>query len=127
MTIYEWVAIMACVVGGGMGAYAMINPAWVSRLVRLAPMPDKVEGRSEFRGTLGGLFFASHAFAAWALASGMLGAEMAAATLGLAWLGSGAGRTISLFADDAMTRLNVFNVFFEIVLGVGLLLPLLMR
>lgn len=126
MTVYELIAVAACVIGGGLGAYAMVNPAWASRLVRLVPTEGQVEGRSEFRASFGGLFLGGHAFAAWTLTTAQPGAEMAAAALGLAWLGAGVGRTISLFADNALTNLNIFNVAFELSFGIGLLLPLIM-
>lgn len=124
MTIYDFIALAACAIGGGLGAYAMINPAWASRIVRLTPTAGKVEGRSEFRASFGGLFLAGHAFAAWAITTGQPGNELAAAAIGAGWLGSSIGRTISLFADDTLTRLNLFNVAFELLLGFALILPL---
>jgi hypothetical protein len=53
----EWTdigALIACAIGGGLGGYAMINPVWASKLVRLVPAEGKVEGKSEFRATYGG-------------------------------------------------------------------------
>ncbi len=125
MTLYEFIAIAACAIGGGLGGYAMINPAWASRLVRLVPAEGQVEGKSEFRPSYGGLFLGAHAFAAWTLITGQSGADLAAATLGAAWTGSAIGRTVSLFADKTMTKINVFNVAFELALGLALLSPLL--
>ena len=124
MTLYDFIALAACAIGGGLGAYAMVNPAWASRIVRLTPTEGQVEGRSEFRASFGGLFLAGHAFAAWAIATGQPGYEFAAAAIGAGWLGSSVGRTISLFADDTLTRLNLFNVVFELLLGLALIAPL---
>ncbi len=126
MTIFDILALTACAVGAGLGGYAFINPGWASRLVRLVPMEGKKEGPSEFRATLGLLFFGAHAFAAWALVTSQAGADMAAATLGAAWLGSSVGRAVSLFVDNTVSRLNVFNVFFEFTLGCALFTPLLL-
>lgn len=117
-------AMLACAFGGGLGLYAMINPAWASGLVRLIPLDGKVEGKSEFRATYGGLFFAGHAFALWALATEQSGAAMAAAAIGAGWVGSAGGRLVSFAADKAATGLNVFNVLFELVIGLALLAPL---
>ena len=126
MSIYEILALASCAVGAGLGGYAFFNPGWASRLVRLVPMEGKKEGPSEFRATLGLLFFGTHAFGAWALITSQPGADMAAATLGAAWLGSSVGRAVSLFVDNTMSRLNVFNVFFEFTLGCVLFTPLLL-
>lgn len=120
-----WAAMLACAIGGGLGGYAMINPAWASKLVRLVPADGKVEGRSEFRATYGGLFLAPHAFVAWALTTAQPGAGLAAAVLGAAWLGSGAGRLLSIGLDKTATPVNWFNVVFEALLGALLLAPLL--
>jgi hypothetical protein len=124
----HWTAIpgvIACLIGGGLGAYAMVNPKWASNLVRLVPAEGKVEGSSEFRATYGGLFFLPHAFLAWALISGRMGSDLAAAVMGIAWLGSGLGRLLSMALDKTATGLNWFNVGFEFVLALALLSPLL--
>ncbi|MEZ5938086.1 MAG: DUF4345 family protein [Hyphomonadaceae bacterium] len=120
----HYLAIAASLVGALIGGYAMMNPAWASRVVRLVPTPGQAEGRSEFRATFGGLFFAAHAFAGWALVSQVEAAPWAAATLGVGWLGSCFGRSWSLFADKTFTWLNLFNVAFDLVFGVALLGPL---
>jgi hypothetical protein len=123
----DWTAIVGCIIGGGLGGYAIINPGWASRLVRLVPAEGKVEGKSEFRATYGGLFLLPNAFIAWALATGQAGAELASATFGVAWAGSGIGRLISFALDKTATPVNWFNVFFEVLLGALLLAPLLLR
>ena len=119
-------ALIACVIGGGLGAYALINPAWASKLVRLAAYEGKVEGKSEFRATYGGLFLLGHAFAFWAVVTSHPGAELAAGAIGAGWLGSGIGRLVSIALDKAATPLNGFNVAFEAVLGLALLSPFLL-
>ncbi|HVY90595.1 MAG TPA: DUF4345 family protein, partial [Hyphomonadaceae bacterium] len=95
-------AIVACVLGGLLGLYALLNPRWASRLVRLKPADGKVEGKSEFRATYGGLFLAGHAFAGWALTQGVQG-HYAAGALGACWLGTCAGRLISFALDKTAT------------------------
>lgn len=117
-------ALLACAVMGGMGLYAIFNPGWASKLVRVVAAPGQVEGKTEFRSTYGGLFFAAHAFAAWMLVSHPSGA-IATGVLGAGFLGSAVGRVISAIADKAGTKLTLFNIGFEAVLGACLLLPLL--
>jgi hypothetical protein len=118
-------AMVACMLGGALGLYAMVNPAWASRLVRLVPMEGKIEGKSEFRATYGGLFLLGHAFGLWAVATGQPGWHLATATLGAGWLGSGVGRLVSIAADRTATTLNWINVAIEAVMGLVLLLPFL--
>lgn len=118
-------SMVACVFGAGLGLYAMINPGWASRLVRLAPMEGKVEGKSEFRATYGGLFLLGHAFGLWAVATGQPAWHMATAALGAGWLGSGVGRIVSIVADRAGSALNWINVVVELVVALVLLLPII--
>ena len=125
MTLSDMSALLGCLMGGGMGFYAMLRPSWASQIVRLQATPGLVEGKSEFRGTYGGLFFFSHALAAYAIASGLEGAALGAAILGAGWFGAGVGRVISIFLDRAWTGLNAFNVGFESVLGALLAAPLI--
>jgi hypothetical protein len=123
----EIAALIACAFGGGIGLYAMINPRWASRLVRLVPKEGKVEGKSEFRSTYGGLFLLGHAFAAWALLTNQPGSELAAAAIGFTWLGSAIGRLISFVLDKTVSPVNWFNVALETLLGALLMLPFLLR
>jgi hypothetical protein len=118
-------AIAACVCGGLLGLYAMINPRWASGLVKLVPREGNVEGKSEFRATYGGLFFVSHAFALWAAWTIQPGWHLAAGVLGAAWVGSAIGRLISFVLDRTMSALNWVNLAVEVVIGVILLLPFL--
>ena len=120
-------ALIACIIGGGLGAYAMVNPAWASKLVRLVAQEGKIEGRSEFRATYGGLFFLGHAFVFWAVATAQPDAEMAAAAVGAGWAGSSIGRITSIALDKTGSGLNWFNVAFEAALGLTLLSSLLFR
>jgi hypothetical protein len=118
------IAILACIFGGGIGAYAMINAKWASNLVRLVPTPGKVEGQSEFRATYGGLFMAGHAFAAWALLT-QDGGALATTAIGAGWAGSSVGRLVSFGLDKTATPLNWINVAIEAAMGLALASPLL--
>jgi hypothetical protein len=119
------VALAACVIGAGLGLYALINPRWASKLVRLVPAEGKVEGKSEFRATYGGLFLAAHGLAFWLIFAGYEGSELGAAVLAAAWLGTALGRIVSIVLDKTGTGVNWFNVAFEAAFGLMLLAPLL--
>lgn len=132
-----YVSLLGLAVGGAMGAYAMLNPAWAARLVRLRDDPARPGGFAEFRGTYGGLFLAAHATAAffvWTaldLAAGLEGAAPAAVLVIPAcaipasmWLGTSVGRIISILADKTGGGFNYASVGFEIVLGLMIAAPL---
>lgn len=121
-----YTAVIAGLIGSGLGLYAMINPGWASRLVRLVPAEGKIEGKSEFRATYGGLFFLAHAFVLWASLSGQAGADLAAAAIGAGWMGSASGRVISFALDRTATPLNWLNVAIEGALGLALAGPFLL-
>ncbi|MBU6319124.1 MAG: DUF4345 family protein [Alphaproteobacteria bacterium] len=125
MTPADIAALLGCLIGGGMGLYAMFRPSWASRIVRLQAIPGLVEGQSEFRATYGGLFFFSHALAAYAILTGLEGAALGAAILGAGWFGAGVGRILSILLDRAWTGLNAFNVGFEATTGALMAAPLI--
>ncbi len=125
MPVTHILAYVASAFGGGIGGFAMINPAWASQVVRLVPTPGQVEGKSEFRASFGGLFLLGHAFAAWALASGQPGGELAVAAIAAGWLGAACGRALSFAFDGAMTPLNLFNLGLEVACAMALASPLL--
>ncbi|MEM8920042.1 MAG: DUF4345 family protein [Pseudomonadota bacterium] len=119
-------ALVACAIGGGMGLYGVIDPAWVGRLVHLSPTEGRKEGVSEFRATYGGLFFMGHAFAALSLGGAFIGASAAAAAIGAGWIGASIGRCISMIADGAATKTNAGGAVFEFLMGVALGAPLIL-
>lgn len=127
-----WLSAAGLAVGAGMGLFAMINPRWAARLVRLRDDPEKPGGFAEFRGTYGGLFFASHALGLWLLSASerwsanqylAAAAAGAIAVCGVMWLGTALGRLISMAADGAATRFNAGSAVFECVLGLAIACP----
>jgi hypothetical protein len=124
-------------IGAGMGLYAMFNPRWAARLVRLRDDPERPGGFAEFRGTYGGLFFAAHAVALywlWAFLHGGGDRVVAHITLSGAlsvcaalWLGTSVGRIVSIFADKTGGGFNHASVVFEIVLGLTIASALLVQ
>lgn len=116
-------ALIAAAVGAALGARALLDPAWTTRLVRLAPVADPPEGRAELRAIYGGLFTAGHVFAAAAVLASPAGA-WAAAAVGAGWLGAGVVRFAFLRADGAPTRYNALGALFELAMGAALCAPL---
>lgn len=125
MNVVEIIALVGCLVGAGLGIGGMLNPEWVSKLVRLSPTDGSKEGRSELRAAFGGLYAFGHGGAAIALAAGFPGAGTGAMVLALGWFGSAVGRTYSILKDKTGTPLNAFNVGFELVLALILCAPVL--
>ena len=117
-------AVMACLIGGGLGLLALLRPARVLKMVGLSLSEGLSHSVSEVRATYGGLFFVSHTGVAMALAvSPKIGACMAAA-LGLAWSGAALGRVVSMALDRAVNRFNIFATLFEGLMGIALATPL---
>ena len=106
------IALFACLIGGGMGLYGLFKPKWIAYITRLEATAP--EGRSEFRASFAGLFFALHGLAAITLLGDFPGAAVCALTVGVGWVGAAFGRVLSFVFDGAFTRLNLFNVILEL-------------
>ena len=116
-------AVVACMIGGALGGFALMRPEDVVGFVGLRPDPDKPHSLSEVRATYGGLFLLSHGGTAAALGySPGVGATMALA-LALAWAGAGLARAWSMTRDGADTAFNVRATIFELLMAVALALP----
>lgn len=126
--IAQFVSSAALLFGAWMGLYSMLKPAWGSKTVGLVPISGHSEGPSEFRATFGGLFLFGHLvtlFLLWRLDP--MSAPMITLPLSAAWIGSGIGRTLSIFLDDGTgTRLNWIWVGFEVGMGLAIGLPVIM-
>jgi hypothetical protein len=127
MTLHDIVAAAGAALGAGMGLYAMIDPAWAARLVRLQSDPARPGGFAEFRATYGGLFLASHAGALIALLAHPAVAPWIALPLGLGWAGAGVGRMVSIGLDKVYSPFNAGSVIFELAMGAALLAPAIAR
>jgi hypothetical protein len=112
-----------------MGAYALINPRWAARLVRLRDDPERLGGFAEFRATYGGLFLATHLVALHSLLTANLipnegpfvwPVNPATDVCAAMWVGTAVGRGLSMLADKTATRFNCISLAFE--LGLGLLI-----
>lgn len=118
-----FLAVVACVIGGGLGGFALARPREALTLVGLRLDEDKPHALSEARATYGGLFLLSHAGAAAALGySPTIGACMALA-LALCWAGAALGRGYSMARDGLATPFNIRATVFELLMGAALSLP----
>jgi hypothetical protein len=130
-----WTSVVGLAIGAAMGLYGLVNPRWAAGIVRLRDDPEKPGGFAEFRGTYGGLFLASHAFALvfmvcaareiealWGLPTYLV-ALGAAGSCAAMWWGTAVGRAAAIVFDGAGTRYNQASVLFEIVLGALILAP----
>ncbi len=105
----DWLNYLGAVVTLGLGMTGLIAPQVAQRIVGLKA--ETVSGRSEFRASFGGLWIALGAVPL------VLFEPIAFAFLGLCWLGTAAGRTVSFVLDRTVDRQNLFNAGFEIVIG----------
>ncbi len=126
--IAQVISSLALAFGAWMGLFAMLKPDWISRTVGLQPVEGHAEAPSEFRGTLGGLFFFSHLVTLvllWYL--DQMVAPVIVIPLAAAWMGAGTGRLLSILKDvGTNTRQNWIWVGFEFGLGALIVLPFIM-
>ena len=118
-----FLAVLACVIGGVLGGMILARPQVMLDLAGLAdettPKPPLfAEGRA-----MGGVLIAAHGAAALYLGyQPRIGAAMAL-VLGIAWLGAGLGRAVSLMVDGSGARFNAGAMVFNGLIGVTLCLP----
>jgi hypothetical protein len=127
-----WLLNMAALAFGAvLGLRALIDPHWGARLVRLKADDERPGGFAEFRATYGGLFAASHGLAFllsahWVLSGAFVSgayAAGAALVLGAAWVGTGAGRALSMARDGTRTNFNRLSLVIEIATGLLIAAP----
>ncbi len=120
-------ASLALVFGAWMGARSLIQPEWGSKVVGLSVTPGKPEGKSEFRGTLGGMFLLGHLvtlIGLWRFDA--MVAPLIVIPLAAGWFGAAFGRTVSIFLDDGTrTRLNWIWVALELGMAIAIAAPLI--
>jgi hypothetical protein len=123
LALAAFFAIVACMIGGALGGFALARPRDALTLVGLKLDEDKAHSLAEARATYGGLFLLSHAGTAAALgyAPGV-GACMALA-LALCWGGAAMGRGYSMVREGAATAFNLRALVFELAMAAALALP----
>ncbi|MDB5429305.1 MAG: hypothetical protein JWP35_421 [Caulobacter sp.] len=96
--IAQFLAVIACCFGGGLGGYMLARPDEALAAIGLTPHPDSRQGVTEARA-FGGLLLLGHGGVAAALGyTPSIGAVMAL-TLSLIWLGAAAGRILAMVAN----------------------------
>jgi hypothetical protein len=105
----DWWNYAGAVVTVAMGCLGLFLPARAAALTGLAP--TNVEARAEFRGTLGVTFLFLGAMPL------ITQTPLVFLTVGLAWLGAGLGRVVSIIADGGNTGKNWGAVTFEGVIA----------
>lgn len=114
----NWPAYVAAVFTVLIGTAGLVAPRRTARMIGLSldgALGEKL-ALSQFRATLGGFFV----FAGAAVL--VLQERPAALVLGLAWLGTAAGRAVSVVVDRSVAPRNIGEGVGEVVLGLLLVL-----
>lgn len=98
-----------------LGAFGFLAPRYTADTLDLEPTTSTM-GLSELRASAGGLFIA---VGFWCLASGDLSAYF---MLGIAYLGAGAGRVLSIILDKPPLKKALIFLAFEWVPAAWLIL-----
>ena len=125
-----WLSALALLVGVGLGARALWDPAWAAKLVRLKA-DEQGGGQAEFRATFGGVFLGLHLvallFTLLYLKSGayLVGvcATGAGAAISAGWGGAAFGRAVSIWRDKADTKFNRLSIGIEIAMAFAIGMP----
>ncbi|MEL6244706.1 MAG: hypothetical protein AAFS03_04040 [Pseudomonadota bacterium] len=121
-----WISVIALGLGAVYGAAALVSPSFAATSVRLQADPERPGGYAEFRATIGGVFFALHAYALFALLTG--GASGPALTVAAGWIGAAIGRgtAIALDGNHAINPgYNAKLIGLELVFALAIAAPLL--
>ena len=107
--------IIAALLTIGFGAFGFLAPKFTAGALDLAPDGSNM-GYSEMRASVGGLFVVM------ALACLVMGAPMAYAMMGFAYVGAAAGRALSLVLDKPPFAKAFVYFLIEAVLAAWLVL-----
>lgn len=118
-----FLAVVACVIGGALGGFALARPQDALTMVGLKRDEEKAHSLAEARATYGGLFLLSHAGAASALGYAPTIGSVMAMTLALCWAGAALGRGYSMVRDGTATGFNMRATVFELLMAGALALP----
>ncbi len=98
------------------GLYSLIRPTTLTGFTGLNPIGGR--GITEIRAVLGGFFIALGA------APLLLNSPVAYTMLGIAYLGVGLVRGVSIFVDNSSVQSNWISFVVEIIFGIILVIPL---
>jgi hypothetical protein len=113
-------ATASAIFTAAIGIFGMFMPEKALRLINLDFNPDRPEGKTEVRATLGGLFVCAGLFCVWSQTPEAFG------TLGAAWLGAALIRSVFMIPDRSATGINLVSVAVEVFVGIWLILPLVL-
>lgn len=128
---FAWgLSALALLVGVGLGARALIDPAWAAKFVRLKA-DEQGGGQAEFRATFGGVFLGLHLiallFTLFYLTSGAyvigVSATGASAAIAAGWGGAAFGRAVAMWRDGADTPFNRVSVGVELAMAFAIAMP----
>lgn len=125
-----WLSALALLVGVGLGARALYDPAWAAKFVRLKA-DEQGGGQAEFRATFGGVFLGLHLvallFTLLYLRSGAyvigVNATGASAAIAVGWAGAAFGRAVSIWRDGADSKFNRLSIGVEIAMAFAIAMP----
>jgi hypothetical protein len=125
-----WLSALALLVGVGLGARALWDPAWAAKFVRLKA-DEQGGGQAEFRATFGGVFLGLHLvallFTLLYLKSGAyvigVSATGASAAIAAGWAGAAFGRGVAIWRDGADTKFNRLSIGVEITMAFAVAMP----
>lgn len=129
--VFAWgVCALALLVGVGLGARALWDPAWAAKFVRLKA-DEQGGGQAEFRATYGGVFLGLHLvaliFTLLYLRSGayVIGVTAAGASAAIAagWGGAAFGRAVAIWRDGADTKFNRLSIAVEATMAIMIAMP----
>ena len=110
--IFANIGAFATTILGGLGLFA---PNTAAAFTSISPVG--LNGRSEIRATYGGLFTSLGVFCLVAQT------EMVFTVAGVAWIGAGAGRVVSVFLDRNYNPKNLGGFAIEAAIGIFLCIP----
>jgi hypothetical protein len=129
--VFAWaVSALALLVGVGLGARALWDPAWAAKFVRLKA-DEQGGGQAEFRATYGGVFLGLHLVA---LSSRCFICERRVCDrrqrhgrmrcgISAGWGGAAFGRAIAIWRDGADTKFNRMSIGVEIAMAFAIAMP----
>lgn len=100
---------LGALITAGLGLMGLVRPSAAAALTSIQPVG--LVGVSEIRATYGGFFLALGACAL------VMQTPAVFSVVGIAWLGTAFGRTVSVFVDGSRSPQNVGAIAFEAAIG----------
>lgn len=124
MTVRTQLAYLAAGITLVLGLLSLLNPLVAVRLLGLEVLEPR--GLSEIRATYGALFTVMAGVMFWAVPTRPRNSAWLRFA-GILWLGSAAGRILSIILDGVLTPFNLLSLALELGVGIGAVLGSLER